>query len=70
MQGGTTITSLNHSKLHELLVPNINLEKQNILAQKITENENRYKATIENAAMLYEHNIEIINKEISDFIDE
>jgi len=30
MQGGTTITSLNHSKLQELLVPNINLEKQDI----------------------------------------
>jgi type I restriction enzyme M protein len=68
MQGGSTITSLNHSKLQELFVPDIDIYKQNRLADKIIENENRYKSIIEHATIEYEQNIEIINKEIFDLV--
>ncbi len=70
MQSGATITSLNHSKLQELFVPNIDIEKQNRLADRITENENRYKSTIEHATEIYKQDTENINKEIFDFIGE
>lgn len=70
MQGGSTITALNHSKIQELLVPDIDLEIQNRLAEKITENEKSYKSIIEHAKKMYEQSIEIINKEIIDFIEE
>ncbi len=64
MQGGATITALNHSKLQELLVPDIDKEKQNQLAKRITANEENYKSIIESATKMYEQNIDIINREI------
>ncbi|MBW9154322.1 N-6 DNA methylase [Clostridium estertheticum] len=70
MQSGATITSLNHSKLQELFVPNIDFEKQNRLADRITENEREYKLKIEHAENIYDQQIDIINKEIFDFIGE
>lgn len=66
MQGGATITALNHSKLQELQVPNIDIEKQERLAERITANEENYKTIIEHAKKMYEQNIDIINKEIFD----
>lgn len=64
MQGGATITALNQSKLQELLVPNIDKEKQDQFAERITLNEENHKLIIEHATKMYEQNIDIINKEI------
>jgi type I restriction enzyme M protein len=64
MQGGSTITSLNHSKLQDLLVPDLNRERQDQLAERITANEENYKSIVEHATKMYEQNVDIINKEI------
>ena len=68
MQSGATITSLNHSKLQELFVPDIDFNKQNRLADRIKENENIYNAAIEHAEKVFEQNTKIINQEIFNFI--
>ena len=67
MQGGSTITALNQSKLQELLIPDINKERQDKLAQRINENEANYKSIIEHAKKMYEQNIDIINNEIFNY---
>lgn len=69
MQGGATITALNHSKLQELLIPDINKEKQDKLAERINENEENYKTIIEHETKMYKQNIDIINKEIFNSIN-
>jgi len=69
LQGGTTITALNHSKLQELLVPDIDKEKQNQLAERIKANEENYELIIKHATKMYEQNISIINKEISNSVN-
>ncbi len=68
MQGGATITALNQSKLQELPVPDIDKGKQDKLAERINTNEENYKSIIEHATKMYEQNIDIINKEIFNFI--
>lgn len=67
MQGGSTITSLNPNKLKEMPVPNITLEEQNILAERIKSNEETYKQRIEQAKKIYDQNISAINEEINYF---
>lgn len=67
MQGGSTITSLNPNKLKEMPVPNITLEEQNILAERIKSNEEIYKQRIDQAKKIYEQNISAINEEINYF---
>ena len=64
MQGRATITALNHSKLQELLVPDIDKDKQNQLAERIIANEENYKSIIEHATKMYEQNVDTISKEI------
>ncbi len=64
MQGGSTITALNHSKFQELLVPDISIDIQNKLAERIKQNEVNYKSIIEHAKRMYEQNLDIINNEI------
>lgn len=68
MQGGATITALNHSKLQELLVPDVDIDKQNSLAERIISNEENYELSIKSATKMYEQNLDIIEREISDFI--
>lgn len=67
MQGGSTITSLNPNKLKEMLIPNITLEEQNILAERIKSNEETYRQRIEQAKKIYDQNISTINEEINYF---
>lgn len=67
MQGGSTITSLNPNKLKEMPIPNITLEEQNILAERIKSNEETYRQRIEQAKKIYDQNISTINEEINYF---
>jgi type I restriction enzyme M protein len=67
MQGGSTITSLNPNKLKEMPIPNITLDEQNILAERIKSNEETYKQRIEQAKKIYDQNISAINEEITYF---
>jgi type I restriction enzyme M protein len=67
MQGGSTITSLNPNKLKEMPIPNLTLEEQNILAERIKSNEETYKQRIEQAKKIYDQNISAINEEINYF---
>lgn len=68
MQGGSTITSLNPNKLKEMPVPDISLEEQHSLAERIKSNEENYKQRIEQAKKIYDHNLRAIDEEINYFI--
>lgn len=67
MQGGSTITSLNPNKLKEMPVPDISLEEQHSLAERIKSNEENYKQRIEQAKKIYDQNMSAINEEINYF---
>lgn len=69
MQGGSTIVALNPNKLKDMLVPDISLEKQNALAERIQSNETTYKQRIEQAKNIYDQNLKAIDEEITYFIN-
>ncbi len=69
MQGGSTIISLNPNKLKEMLVPDISLEEQNELAERIKSNEKNYKQRILQAKNIYDQNLKTIDEEINYYIN-
>lgn len=64
MQSGASIVSLNPNVLKTLKIPDIDIDKQNKLAQKIIENELIYKERIQKAEEIYKRNIDNINEDI------
>lgn len=69
MQGGSTIVALNPNKLKDMLVPNISLEDQNDLAERIKSNEITYKQRIQQAKNIYDQNLKAIDEEINYYIN-
>lgn len=69
MQGGSTIVALNPNKLKDMLVPNISIEEQNILAERIKSNEATYKQRIQQAKTIYDQNLKAIDEEINYYIN-
>lgn len=69
MQGGLTIVSLNPNKLKDMLVPDISLEEQNLLAERIESNETTYKQRIQQAKNIYDQNLKAIDEEIHYYIN-
>jgi type I restriction enzyme M protein len=69
MQGGSTIVALNPNKLKDMLVPDISLEEQNVLAERIKSNESNYKQRIQQAQNIYDQNLKAIDEEIAYFIN-
>jgi len=68
MQGGSTIVALNPNKLKDMLVPDIILEEQNVLAERIKSNESNYKQRIQQAQNIYDQNLKAIDEEINYYI--
>ncbi|WP_252233271.1 MULTISPECIES: N-6 DNA methylase [Clostridium] len=69
IQGGSTIISLNPNKLKDMLVPDISLEEQNELAERIKSNEKNYKQRILQAKNIYDQNLKTIDEEINYYIN-
>lgn len=69
MQGGSTIVALNPNKLKDMLVPDISLEDQNKLAERIKSNERTYKQRIQQAKNIYDQNLKAIDEEINYYIN-
>jgi len=69
MQGGSTIVALNPNKLKDMLVPDISLEEQNVLAERIKSNETTYKQRIQQAQNIYDQNLKAIDEEINYYIN-
>jgi len=69
MQGGSTIVALNPNKLKDMLVPDVSLEDQNILAERIKSNETTYKQRIQQAQNIYDQNLKAIDEEINYYIN-
>ncbi|WP_252248851.1 N-6 DNA methylase [Clostridium sp. ZBS20] len=69
MQSGSTIISLNPNKLKDMLVPDISLEEQNELAERIKSNEKNYKQRILQAKNIYDQNLKTIDEEINYYIN-
>ncbi|WP_026887572.1 N-6 DNA methylase [Clostridium beijerinckii] len=69
MQSGSTIIALNPNKLKDMLVPDISLEEQNVLAERIKSNETTYKERIQQAKKTYEQNLKAIDEEINYYIN-
>lgn len=68
IQEGATIIALNPNKLKEILVPDVNINNQNELAQRIIENKKEYELSIKIAEDKYNRNLELISEKIKNYI--
>lgn len=64
-KGSTTIRSLSTKDLEGLMIPNIDLEKQEKLKWKIIKSRNEYLASISYAEDVYEQKLKEINEEMN-----
>lgn len=67
IQEGATIIALNPNKLKKILIPNISVNDQNELAERIILNEKKYKEKIQFAKDIYNQNLKSLNDEINYF---
>lgn len=65
LKGSTTIRSLSTKDLEGLMIPNIDLEKQEKLKWKIIKSRNEYLASISYAEDVYEQKLKEINEEMN-----
>ncbi len=65
MQGGATITALNPNKLKEMQIPDLTLEEQKQLVERIKSNEEIYKQRIKEVQNIYAQNLKAIKEEIN-----
>lgn len=70
IQEGATIVGLNSNKLKNILIPDIEIDIQNELAERIKSNERKYRERMRVAQNIYEENLKIINMEIDSYINE
>lgn len=68
IQEGATIIALNPNKLKEILIPDVNINNQNELAQRIIENRKEYELSIKIAEDKYNRNLELISEKIKSYI--